>query len=163
MMRRFASFCCAAALVVVGCGKSDNQTTTDTSAGTVAATATPAPPAGLKLADVAGRWNMRAVPESGPDTTPTNYVLTATADTTGWTITFPNRPTPVAVHVMVAGDSVVTKSGTYESVRRKGVQVMTESVARLQNGKLVGTTVAHYKTTKADSVLRLRVEGTKAP
>jgi hypothetical protein len=164
MMHRLTSLCCAAAFVAVGCGKSDNsQATTDTSAGAVAATTAAPAPAALNLADVAGKWNVRAVPESGSDTTPTNYVLTATSDTTGWTITFPNRPQPVPVHVMVAGDSVVTMSGPYESVRRKGVQVTTESVARLQNGKLIGMTVAHYKTTKADSVLHLRTEGTKAP
>jgi hypothetical protein len=33
----------------------------------------------------------------------------------------------------------------------------------MQNGKLVGTTTAHYVTTGPDSVIRLRTEGTKAP
>jgi hypothetical protein len=162
MMRRFAFFCCTAvAVTTVGCAKSNDQTV-DTAAGTAAATA--AAPATIALADVAGKWNMRSVPESGADTTPTIYVLTATGDTTGWTILFANRPTPVPVHVMsVAGDSIVFHSGPYESVRRKGVQVTTESVAHYRDGKLTGETVAHYKTTKADSVLRLRTEGTKAP
>jgi hypothetical protein len=161
MMRRLTFFCCCTTLVLIGCGKSD-ETATDTAAGTAAATA-PAP-AALNLADMAGKWNMRAVPESGADTTPTMFVLTATGDTTGWTITFPNRRARVPVHVMsVAGDSVIFHAGPYESVRRRGVQVTTESVARLRDGRIVGTTVAHYRTTGADSVLRLRTEGTKAP
>jgi hypothetical protein len=34
---------------------------------------------------------------------------------------------------------------------------------KLQGGKLVGMTAAHYSTTGPDSVLRLRTEGTKMP
>jgi hypothetical protein len=160
MMRRFVSLCCAAGFVALGCAKSDDQAVTDTAGGTVAAS----PASGtISLADVAGRWNVRAVPESGSDTTAVNSVLTATGDTTGWTLTLPGRA-PVAVRVvMVAGDSVVTEAGPYESVRRRGVQVTTRNVARLRDGKLVGTTVARYRTTGPDSVLRLRTEGTRAP
>ena len=40
---------------------------------------------------------------------------------------------------------------------------MTESSMHLQNGKLMGTTIAHYMKAGADSVLRLRTEGTKMP
>jgi hypothetical protein len=160
MMRRFAFFCCTAvAVATVGCAKSD-ETTTDTAAGTASAIAAPA---AISVADVAGKWNVRAVPESGPDTTPTLLVLNITPDTTGWTMTFPNRP-PVKTRVVaIAGDSIVTETGPYPSVRRKGVQVTTTAVMRLQDGKLVGTSVGHYKTTGADSVLRLRTEATRAP
>ena len=65
--------------------------------------------------------------------------------------------------VAVAGDSIVTEAGPFESVLRKGVKVSTNSVLRLQNGKLVGTTIAHYATSGADSVRNLRIEGTRAP
>jgi hypothetical protein len=34
---------------------------------------------------------------------------------------------------------------------------------RLQDGKLVGITVARYATSAPDSVVRLRIEGTRAP
>jgi hypothetical protein len=78
-------------------------------------------------------------------------------------MTFPNRPKPVPLQVTIAGDSMTYRSAQFESVRRKGVQVTTEGVGRIQDGKLVGAAVAHYKTTKADSVLRLRIEGTRAP
>lgn len=157
-------------LLVAGCAKS-GQTTKDSAAG-AAATATPAgapaaapaptPAAALSLADVAGKWQVRAVPEAGPDTSATNYVLTASADTSGWVMTFPSG-LKVPVHVTVSGDSLIQKTGTFASQRRKGVKVMTEGSLRLQNGKLVGTSIAHYAKAGADSVLRLHIEGTKAP
>lgn len=153
-------------LLVASCAKS-GETTKDSAAG-AAATATPAgaptatPAAPLSLADVAGKWQVRAVPESGPDTSATNYVLTASADTSGWVMTFPSG-LKVPVHVTVSGDSVIQKTGTFPSQRRKGVKVTTEGSLRLQNGKLVGTSIAHYAKAGADSVLRLHIEGTKAP
>src|SRR5437764_1461046 len=81
----------SAALLFIGCAKKDDGAK-DTAA---AAAATPAPApaptvAPISLADLAGKWQMRSVPEAGTDTTATTYVLTATADTTGWQITFPS-------------------------------------------------------------------------
>jgi hypothetical protein len=115
----------------------------------------------MSLGDVAGKWNVRATTGAGDSLV--GYQLTATTDTLGWTITFPNRkPIPMRI-VAVDGDSVVTEAGPYESVLRKGVQVRTRNVNRLQDGKLVGTTEARYVTTGADSVLRLRTEGKRAP
>jgi hypothetical protein len=54
-------------------------------------------------------------------------------------------------------------AGPYASVLRKGVQVTTHGVLRLQSGKLVGLTVAHYKTAKPDSLRRIAMEGTRLP
>lgn len=150
--------CCTAALLA--CAKSNNTSATDTAETTPAAMPAPAPAPALSLGDVAGKWNMRSVPESG-DTTPTNWVLTATADSSGWKIAFPNGLT-VPAHVLASGDSITMHAGPYASVRRKGLQVTTDGVLRRQGDRLVGTTVAHYKTTKPDSVLRLNVEGTRA-
>jgi hypothetical protein len=151
-------------LLLAACAKSD-QAKTDSAAGAAAApaaaTPAPAPAPAIALADVAGKWQMRSVPESGTDTSATTYVLTATADST-WTMTFPSG-LKVPVHVTVSGDSVIQKTGTFASQRRKGVKVTTEGSFRLQNGKLVGTTTAHYAKAGADSVLRLRTEGTKMP
>jgi hypothetical protein len=159
MMRRLTFFCCCTAFAVVGCAKSD-ETTTDTAAGTAAATAAPA---AITLAEVAGKWNLRAVPESGADTTPTISELNISTDTAALTMTFPNRPPVKTRLVTIGGDSIVTEAGPYPSVRRKGVQVTTHSVLHLQDGKLVGNTLARYKTTGPDSVLRLRTEATRAP
>ena len=158
-MRRVAFLCCTA-LAVLGCSRSDDSAASvDTTAGAVGASSAPA---AISLADVAGRWTVRAVPETG-DTTAVISQLNAGADTTGWTMTLPNR-SPVATRVvLVDGDSIVTENGPYESVLRKGVQVQTRSVMRLRDGKLVGYTVARYTTTGPDSVLRLRTEATRTP
>lgn len=154
---------CSASLLLIGCAKKD-QAAPDTA--TVAAMQAPAPapaPAhAASLADFAGKWQVRSVPESGTDTTSTNYVLTATADTMGWVIAFPSG-LKVPVHVSVSGDSVIEKTGTFASQRRKGATVMTEGVMRVQGGKLTGITTAHYAKAGPDSVLRLRTEGTKMP
>lgn len=154
---RIGISCCT--VFLFACAKTGDQAA-DTAGATTAAAATVPPPPALSAADVAGRWNMRAVPESG-DTSATTFVLTATNTNTGWTMTFPNRA-PVPMRITIAGDSITTDVGPYESVRRKGVQVRTNSVMRLQGENLVGNTVAHYATTGADSVLRLRVSGTRA-
>ncbi|MGZ3331158.1 MAG: hypothetical protein ACXU9O_01465 [Gemmatimonadaceae bacterium] len=162
---RIASCCIVAALA--GCAKKNDATVDTTSAmasssttSTTATTTPPPAPAPINLADVAGKWDMHAVPASG-DTTPTNFVLTATGTTSGWSIKYPGRPS-VPERVTVAGDSIVTSAGPYPSFRRKGVTVTTDGVFRLQNGSLVGTNTAHYKVKTADSVLVLNTTGTRA-
>ncbi len=153
---------CCAALAIVGCSKPDDAADTDAAA--PAATPEPAAPKTISLADVAGKWEVTARPQSGSsDTTVTRYTLTTTADTTGWSIAFPGRSRPVPLHVIVGGDSIITHAGPFESVRRKGVQVTTETVARVDGNRMTGTTVARYKTSRPDSVLRLTIEGTRAP
>lgn len=155
-MRHFVSCCCAA--VLIGCAKTEQQPPKDTTA-TAAPTPTP-PPAGISLADLAGKWAMTTTTEKG-DSTLVKYEMVATGDTAGWTLNFPKRK-PVPARVAVGGDSIVLDAGPYESVLRKGVQVTTHSVARLQDGKLVGTTVARYATHGPDSLRNLRLEGTRA-
>ena len=150
-MRRFASCCIAVALI--GCGKPADKPADDTMGEA---------PAGISLADVAGTWSLRTMPESG-DSTLVTYEMVVGADGSGWSITFPKRdPIPVRV-VAVEGDSIVTEAGPFESVLRKGVQVTTHQVFRLQDGKLMGTTVARYAVSGPDTVARLRFEGTRAP
>jgi hypothetical protein len=122
--------------------------------------APPAAPA-INLADVAGTWNMKTMAEDS-DSALVTYTMTLTGTTDGWTINFPGRD-PMPMTATVSGDSVITTVAPYESMLRKGVQVSTTSVVRLVDGKLVGTTVARYATAGADSVVRLRMEGTKAP
>ena len=157
----------AVAVILVGCAKTDQSadsatvavpeagTTASTSGGTMGA-------APIVLSEVAGNWNLRATPTSGADTTATEYVLTATNTTEGWKLRYTNGQV-VPVQVTASGDSLITVAGPFKSVRRKGVDVTTNGVFRRDGDRLVGTTVAHYKTTGADSVLTLRVEGTRAP
>ncbi len=150
-MRRFAIALGVALLV--GCAKTETPPAEPPAP-------PPAPPA-IILADVAGTWTVATKAEVG-DSTLVTYSMTATATETGWMIMLPKRP-PMALQVTVSGDSIMTSVGPFESVLRKGVQVTTHGVLRLQDGKLVGTTVAHYKTAKADSVVRLRAEATRTP
>jgi hypothetical protein len=116
---------------------------------------------GLTLADLAGTWNMRSVPESGPDTTANEYQAQVAADGR-WTLLFPDRD-PVQGMGTSSGDSIIVEAGPFESVRRAGVMVRTRTGFRLEGDRLVGTTVARYETSGADSVLTLRSEGTRAP
>lgn len=150
---------CLCAAVLAGCAKKDNAAV-DTTSAMDSLTATTTAPAPVNLADVAGKWNMRSVPTTG-DTTAATYVLTATSNTSGWTITFPGRA-PIAARVSVDGDSIMIDAGPYPSVLRKGVQVTTNGVARLQGGSLVGGNTAHYTVKTADSVLTLNTTGTRA-
>lgn len=158
---RIALCCCAA--ILAGCAKKDDAAVDSTSsmASSTTTTMAPPPPAPINLADVAGKWDVRNVPTSG-DTTTNTYVLTATATTSGWSIAFPGRKAPVPLTVSVDGDSISLAAGPFSSVRRKGVQVKTNGVMRLQNGGLVGTTTAHYQVKTADSVLTLSTTGTRA-
>ena len=161
-MRAFAICSCIVALA--GCAKGEQQPAQDSTAAQAAAAMPappPAPPA-ISLADVAGTWNMQTMAAES-DSVLVSYQMTATADTTGWVFHFPKRP-PVPIRVLsVAGDSVVTEAGPYQSVLRSGAKVTTHSVMRLKDGKLVATTVAHYAVAGADSVRNLRAQGTRAP
>ena len=137
---------CAAAVLLLACSKAEQQP----------------PSATLSLADVAGKWALTTRPLNS-DSVLVQYELVAGADTSGWTLHFPNRE-PVPVHVLsVAGDSFVTHAGPYESVLRPGVQVTVHSVYRMQDGKLIGTSEARYSPGGADSVRQLRTEGTRVP
>lgn len=113
----------------------------------------------ISLADVAGVWDVAAKLE-GSDTVTTRYVLTATADTGGWKIEFPAPAKPLYPRILsVVGDSIVTRTGPYPSTLRPGVFVVTEGVFRLQNGKLIGRSIAHYTVSTPDSVRRINTEG----
>jgi len=159
-MDRFA-FCCVAA-ILVACGKSESRPAADTTAPAPAAAAAPpvaAGPAPISLADIAGKWKLRTTDEAGKNAVESQ--LTATADTSGWTLTRPNGKT-LPVHVTVSGDSIITEAGPYESALRKGVHVQSRMVLRLQQGKLVGTNEAHYALKGGDSVAQRPAEATRA-
>jgi hypothetical protein len=156
-MQRLAFFCCAA--VLTSCGRPAERAAEEQGAMDTAAPAAAATSATISLADVAGKWKLRSTDEAGGN--PVEVEMVATADTSGWTLTGPNRkPIPIRV-IAVAGDSIVTEAGPYESFIRKGVQVRTRSVNRLQGDKLVGTVEARYATKSGDSVSQRRTEGTR--
>ena len=149
-MRKLVALGCVA--LALGCSKKESAPAADTMA------VAPAPM--MNLADMAGTWSMKVMPE-GSDSVVASGDITATGTTEGWTMTLANRP-PMPMMVSVSGDSVMMDAGPYESVLRKGVQVSTHTVARMQNGMLMGTTTAHY-ASGADTVVMLRMQATKKP
>ena len=153
----------SAALLLAGCAKKDQAAADSAAAAAATPAPAPAPAPTLALTDVAGKWQFRSVPESGPDTAATTYVVTATADGAGSEITFPGG-LKVPAQVMVHGDTLMVTTAGFTSQRKKGAKVnKTETSAKMQDGKLVGTMVAYYATAGADSVVRFRAEGTKMP
>ena len=149
-MTRFISACCLTLLMACDTGR-EQPPAEDAAGGAAAAGDTSA---------FAGTWNMRVMPE-GRDTTVLTFTLTATGGSEGWTLSFPDRaPVPVTV-VSRDDDGATIEAGPYESPLRKGAQVRIRSEMRLDGGKLVGETTAHYDVTTPDSVVRLRVEGTR--
>jgi len=90
------------------------------------------PAAAIKLSDVAGVWDAKSMIGT-KDSVVATSVITATADSTGWTMKLEGRdPIPLRV-VAIGGDSIVTEAGPYPSILRPGL-----SVSVLRN-------VSHYK------------------
>lgn len=159
-MQRYQWLCLILVVGGVGCEREPAEEAMDVQpVDTLSAETTPAD-ATISLADIAGTWDMRSVPEAGADTTATVYQIQVRADS--WIYHLPDRD-PIEASVTTSGDSIVVDAGPFESVRREGVMVTTHSVFRLDGGRLAGTTVAHYETSGPDSLLTLRVEGTRAP
>jgi hypothetical protein len=150
-------------LLLAACAKKEAPKDTTAAMGPAPAAApAPAPAPTVALADLAGKWKIVTRPASGTDSASTTATIVATADTSGWTLDLPSGQ-KVPLQVKVSADTVLTKSAVYPSMRRKGKKVWTETALRLENGKLTGTTVAHYEKSGADSVLTLTTEGTKMP
>jgi len=146
------------------CVKSETSTpAADTSTAEMAPAPAPAAApaaAPISLKTVSGRYHVTSRGQNG-DTSVVTYELNATGDTTGWTITYPNRPAVPVRIVSVEGDSIVTETGPFTSVRRSGVPVTTRTTYRWENGQLVGTTVAHYAVKGPDTVRVFVIEGAK--
>lgn len=99
---------------------------------------------GIKLSRIAGTWQTKTM--VGPkDSVVTTGVITATADPTGWTMTFPGHdPVPMRV-VATGGDSVVTEAGPYPSILRPGETVtLLRNVGHYKGNSMWGTFEAHY-------------------
>jgi len=146
------------AVVAAGCAEKEEETALPADTASVA----PAP-AGLTGADLAGTWETSVRP-ADKDSVLNTYKLIATSDNDGWKIVFPGRTDTVAVDVQsIVGDSVNFRFGPYSSALRKDVQVVSEVVSRVQNGTMTGNLTAHYAVSTPDSVVQLRIEGTRTP
>ena len=145
----------SASVVLIGllaCGKAPETPPADTTAVAVAS------PAAVDLASLAGTWTLRTMPD-GRDTVITSEIA-ATGTTEGWTMTMPGQP-PVPIRVRVDGDSIMTETGPFQSVLRKGTMVTTSAVYHVRDGKLVGSLVARYAGGGSDSVMTGRQEATR--
>ena len=114
----------------------------------------------LRLADLAGNWKMTAT-NAANDSTLVTYDMTATADTIGWSILYPNHATPIALRVRIDADSVIMDAGPYASTARKDATVTIHGVVHVREGKLVGTESAYYKIDTTESVVHIKLEGTR--
>ncbi len=141
------------AMLVAACSTKEAPPVADTTA------IAPAPAPAMSLASIAGAWTVIMKPE-GRDTVVSQYLLD-TSDSTSWKMTFPNGlRAPVRVTGM-SGDTVLAATDWNESPIRKGLQARSDIKYWMQDGKLVGTHLAHYKTTGPDTVRVFEVEGTK--
>ncbi|HUQ20935.1 MAG TPA: hypothetical protein VM099_15055 [Gemmatimonadaceae bacterium] len=160
-MRRVALL--SASLLFVACVKSENSTPDTTAALAPAAEPAPAPAAAapIALSSVAGKYSFAGKNEKG-DSTLVTYDLTATGDTAGWSLKFPNRSDVIPQRVtLVDADSIVLEAGPYESNIQRGVKVRTRTVYHVQDGKLMGRTVARYDTKGPDTLRIILSEGVK--
>jgi len=114
----------------------------------------------LRPADLAGNWKVTAT-NAANDSTLVTYEMAATADTSGWSILYPTHATPIALRVRIDADSVIMDAGPYASTARKGATVTIHGVVRVRDGKLVGTESAYYKVDTTDSVVHIKLEGTR--
>jgi hypothetical protein len=144
------------ALALVGCSKPADKPAADAEASAMA----DAGPAAVSPADFAGTWSVRSslLDDASKSVT---YDLTATADSSGWSITFPGgEPIPLRV-VAVEGDSIVTEAGPFASQMRKGQQAHSRVVTRRQGDKMVGTVNVRYEVSGPDSTASLDLAGTR--
>ncbi len=128
-----------------------------------AAAMAPAPPANLTPADIAGSWQGTSK-VVGTDSVVAKWVTSWTSDSTG-TITYEGTKTPVAMTTMLDADSLIAKSVAFlpPNAKKGAPKVRFTSIARVQDGKLVGRSMT-YLADKPDSVLWTRTfEATKAP
>ena len=114
----------------------------------------------LRLADLAGSWKVTAT-NAANDSTLVTYQMTATADTIGWSILYPNHTTPIALRVRIDADSIIMDAGPYASTARTGATVTIHGVVHLRDGTLVGTESAYYKVDATESVVHIKLEGTR--
>ncbi len=101
--------------------------------------------ASIKLADVAGTWNMENTVKTaaGKDTVVTSELIAA-ADGKSWVTHLAGRdPIPTRI-VAMGGDSIVTEAGPFQSVVRLGQKVTTHQTLHFKGDTVSGTIEARY-------------------
>ena len=100
----------------------------------------------VKLSDVAGVWDANSM-IGAKDSVVATSVITATADSTGWTMKLEGRdPIPLRI-VAMGGDSIVTEAGPYPSILRPGLSVtVLRNVSHYKGDQMWGTFEATYSS-----------------
>ena len=144
-------------VLVAGCSTKEAPPVADSAADTTAAEPSALP--ARSLGSIAAIWDVVVKPE-GKDSVATTYILNTT-DTTAWLFAFPGgKPNKMRV-TEIRGDTLMTETDWFESNVRKGLMARSTSVTRIEDGKMVGKTTVHYKTTGPDSVRVFDIEGTR--
>lgn len=100
----------------------------------------------IKLSDVAGVWDANSM-TGAKDSVIATSVITATADSAGWTMKLEGRdPIPLRI-VAMGGDSIVTEAGPYPSILRPGLSVtVLRNVSHYKGDQMWGTFEATYSS-----------------
>lgn len=147
-MRRMLILC---AVLLASCAKSEPPA--------AESPMTESAPATISLADVAGTWD-GTITAADNDTALTTVEMTATQDTTGWTMKVANAKNPKIMtvvsplHVVVDGENVIIDTEPFNSVLRPGQKVVSHGVYRLEDSKLVGNLTATYPASGESIMLR---------
>ena len=142
-------------VLVAACSTKDSAPAADSVADTTAAAPSTLP--GRSLGSIAAIWNVSVKPE-GKDSVATTYILNTT-DTSAWLFAFPGgKPNKMRV-TEIRGDTLMTETDWFESNVRKGLMARSTSVTWIQDGKMIGKTTVHYKTTGPDTVRVFDTEG----
>jgi hypothetical protein len=145
-----------AVFAVAACAKT--ETPADTAA--AAAPAPPPAPAAITAADLTGTWEMKTMPMDRDTVVATSETM-MTGTTEGWTMKLPGNASPIPIKVVsIAGDSVVSEAGPFNSAVRRGQKVTIHTIQHLKNGQITG--VLHAKYGNGDTAT-FRVTGTKKP
>ena len=145
----------AALVLAVACAKPETPATDSP-----AAAAPPPAPAALTAADVAGAWEAEGMPMD-KDTVVVRFTMTNDSTGQNSTTVFASGDRIRSTSNAFNGDSLVSTAGPFKSQVRKGQQVTTRVVLRMQDGKLVGH--SHSKYASGDSTVYRITATRKAP
>ena len=119
-----------------------------------------APAPAMSMASLAGMWNVNVMP-ADRDTVLTSYVLNAT-DSSAWKFTFTGRTDEIPMRdTGMRADTLLTEAGPFQSGVQAGQEVSVKTKSWMQDGKMMMSVDAHYAGTPADSIVKLRAEGTR--
>ncbi len=144
-MRRFVSACCVLLLAACGGGEAADD----------AAVIDEMP--SVTLADFAGTWHITSTLD-GSD--PVESQLSGSETGMDWVITLADRD-PIPAEVSIVGDSLVSQTGSFESVIRAGVMVSVRTASVLHDGMLSGNITAVYATDAGEEVVHGTTTGTR--